>query len=248
MIAVTSDQYIFPPRSQDAIPRTDTGFLGEMGWTAQLKYNDSRCIIKYCPNGKVELWNRHAEKFRSYTPPNSLIDELIELRNILGLSKSEISMIDGGLLDQKHAAIKDTIAIWDILVKDGEHLLGTTYNERYDFLTGNHLNTHHKINPETPWILSLNEKTYPLGLKFTKDFLMPKNFPAPYWDTLWDMVNEINAPYTTGKPGDTNYSIKPIIEGLVFKNPEGTLEMGFKQKNNDSWMMRSRVQTGRHLF
>lgn len=252
MLTVTPDQYIFPPRAEDAIPRKDTEFLGKMGWNAQLKYNDSRCIIKYLPDDKIELWNRHAEKFRTYTAPDSLIKQLQELRNILGLSKSEISMIDGGLLHQKHATIKDTIVIWDILVRDGEHLLGTTYKERYDFLTGNQISIKNAIEP---WTLTLpNGKTYDLGLKFTgragttNNIFMPSNHPSSHWDTLWDFVDSVNAIYTRGKPGDTDYQIKPIIEGLFFKDPQGVLEMGFKQKNNDSWQMRSRVPTGRHLF
>lgn len=244
MIAVTPNQYIFPPRSADAIPRTDTEFLGEMGWIAQLKYNDSRCIIKYLPNGTVELWNRHAERFRTYTCPPKLEEQLLELRDILGLSKSEISMVDGGLLHQKHAVIKDTIVIWDILVRDGEHLIGTTYNERYDFLTGNRVLS----GQVEQWVLTLlNGKTWDLGPKFTESIFMPNNYPDN-WDRLWDRVNNINAIYTKGKPGDMNYEIKPIIEGLFFKDPMGVLELGFRAKNNDSWQMRSRVQTGRHLF
>lgn len=246
MLTVTPTQYIFPPRSQDAVPRADTSFLGEMGWIAQLKYNDSRCIIKYLPDGSVELWNRHAERFRTYTAPPQLEEQLLELRNILGLSKSEISMIDGGLLHQKHATIKDTIVIWDILVRDGEHLIGTTYNERYDFLTGNRV-----LNGGTTeqWVLTLlNGTTHNLGLKFTDNIFMPNSYPPDYWDRLWDFVDNVNAIYTRGKPGDKNYECKPILEGLFFKDPQGTLEMGFKQKNNDSWQMRSRVPTGRHLF
>lgn len=241
MLQVKNDQYIFPPRSADAIPRADTEFLGEMGWIAQLKYNDSRCIIKYCTNGTVELWNRHAEQFRSYTPPEHLTEQLHQLREILGLANNKVSMLDGGLLDQKHAAIKDTIAIWDILVRDDEHLIGTRYIDRHDQLF---TEAEHGL-----WVYE-HKSRYPIvfGHTFTPDLLIPVNYEPHEWDSLWDIIATINAPFTIGNPNDTNYEIKPLIEGLVFKDPNGTLEMGFNEKNNDSWMMRSRVKTGRHLF
>lgn len=241
MLQVKHDQYIFPPRSADAIPRDDTEFLGEMDWIGQLKYNDSRCVIKYCADGTVELWNRHAERFRSYHAPEHLVEQLLQLREILGLASDCVSMLDGGLLDQKHAAIKDTIAIWDILVRDDQHLIGTRYIDRYTSLFPK---ADHGL-----WIYEHKaHDPISLGHQFTEDLLIPTNHPATEWDSLWDTVATINTPFTIGTPNATNYEIKPLIEGLVFKDPTGTLEMGFKEKNNDSWMMRSRVQTGRHLF
>lgn len=234
---VKPTQYIFPPRPTEAIPRDQTEFLGEYGWTAQLKYNDSRCLVKYLPGGEIQLWNRHGERFRDYTAPDWLLEQLNSLREELGLDKDSHHLLDGGLIDKKHRAIKDTIAIWDILVRDSQHLLGTTYQERY--------NSIHQA-AETPW----HWQTYKLGLTWDKtpNILLPENWPHQTWISLWEMIDEINAPFTIGKPNDPNYKISPLIEGLVFKDPNGELEMGIREKNNSAWIMRSRVQTGRHLF
>jgi hypothetical protein len=90
-----------------------------------------------------------------------------------------------------------------------------------------------------------------MGLKVTNNILMPRNIaPNPEtWQETWDtLITTANAPYQVGKPGDKNYDLKPVIEGLVFKNPLGQLERGFKEKNNSQWMIRSRVETGRHRF
>ena len=240
MIKIRPDQYIFPPRATQSIPREDTDFLADIGFLAQLKYNDSRCIIKYCENGTTELWNRHAERFRTYNPPDTLTEQLQELRKILGLSESKISMIDGGLLDQKHQLIDDVIVVWDILVRDGEHLLGTTYQERYDFLRGktNGFWTH-----DVPTLGSIE-----FGLQLTQDLFVPESYSSNKWDQLWDLVEKVNKPYTQGKPTDPNYKISPVLEGLLFKDTTGVLEMGYKEKNNGDWQFRSRVHTRRHRF
>jgi hypothetical protein len=234
MLKVKHDQYIFPRRSSDAIPRADTGIFKDMGWIAQLKYNDSHALVKFCPDGTIELWNRHAERFRTYHAPAELIEELRMIGERLGVTPGTVTILDGGVLDQKHAAIKDTIVLWDILVYNDDHLIGTTYDARYVQLIA--------AATQESWMFD----QYDFGLQFTKNVFIPRNWED--WDAAWDMVHAANAPYTTGKPGDRDYDCKPVLEGLFFKNPLGKLQMGFKESNNSDWNMRSRVQTGRHRF
>lgn len=252
-------QYIFPPRSQDAIPFTETGILAAMGWIAQLKYNDSRCLIKYKSDGTIELWNRHGERFRNYTAPTWLLEQLDSLRTKLNIKPGHFTILDGGLLDQKHISIKDTIVIWDILVHNNTQLLNSTYNDRYQHLhqtlTGGHAHTTTwtYTNPQKPTI----HAPIDFGHKITDNILMPRNYegnrsttpdndgnpPGDAWAMIWkEMIETANAPYTTST------DCKPVLEGLVFKDPNGRLEMGFKEKNNSKWMIRSRVNTGRHRF
>jgi hypothetical protein len=205
-------------------------------------------MIKYLPDGHIELWNRHGERFRSYTAPEWLLEQLDQARETLGLQAGELHLLDGGLIDQKHAAIKDTIAIWDILVQNGEQLLGTTYAERYPLITGQRRRILEGTEA-TDWYYS-HETHGPisLGIALTQNILVPRNIPDTEWDKAWDTVTTVNAPYTKGTPGSPNYEIKPLLEGLVLKDPHQPLKPGFRENNNDSWMMRSRVQTGRHLF
>jgi hypothetical protein len=160
---------------------------------------------------------------------------------MLGLSDSKVSMLDGGLLDQKHQAIKDTLVVWDILVRDDTHLLGSTLADRYDSLQ--------RFTTENLWLYEHPQHApVNFGHTFTPDIFLPNNWDGCRWDEAWDVVNTVNAPFTHGKYGDPDYEIKPVLEGLVFKNPKGELGMGFNEKNNDEWMMRSRVPTGRHPF
>lgn len=231
--------YIFPPRAQDAIPLSEATIFANLGWIAQYKYNDSRTLIKYQPDQPPELWNRHGEKFRNYHAPQHLIDQLEQVHHKLGLSKTSWSLLDGGTLNDKHSAIKNTIVIWDILVLDGTHLLGSTYQSRYDFLEGN-LTQSPQPAEEPTWTFN----GYDLGLKITDDILMPRNYNGgqggELWTAIWkEVIEEVNKPYA---------KTSPLLEGLMFKDPAGKLERGMKEKNNSAWQCRSRVQTGRHLF
>ncbi len=250
-LPVKTANYIFPPRAQDAIPLSETAIFAKLGWIAQFKYNDGRALIKYQPGGPIELWNRHAEKFRTYNAPDRLTQQLEDVHTRLGLSKTAWSLLDGGVLDQKHAAIKNTVVIWDILVMDGTHLLGSTYLDRHKFLVG-------KLENGT-----YTHAGHDFGIRVSDDILIPRNYAGNLagtanndgnpqgdaWKALWDgVIDPINRPYTTGKPGDRNYDCKPVLEGLMFKDPLGKLERGMKEKNNFAWQCRSRVQTGRHMF
>ncbi len=239
---VKPTSYIYPPRANEVIPIADTTFHAQQDWIAQYKYNDSRCLIKYTGN-TIQLWNRHAEQFRNYNAPDTLLDQLSHVRDKLGLSRDSWSLLDGGLLHAKHAAIKNTIVVWDALVLDGVHLLGSTYRARHNFLAGN-------LTSQESWEFNGHD----LGMKVTSDILIPRNYagnlagtidndgnpPGDAWLSLWEQVIiTINQPYPANSP---------LLEGLVLKNPEGKLERGMKEKNNHAWMCRSRVQTGRHNF
>ena len=232
-LKVDTTQYIFPPRPQTAMPFDDCCFFTEVGWGWQYKINDSRCLIKYLPDGNVELWNRHAERFRSYHCPDWLEDQLCLVRDHLGLSSTELHLLDGGLYDQKHAAIKDTICIWDILVRDGKHLLGTTYMERFEAVAVGTI----------PY--NFSHDSYESPIKFGMSYSDAPNVFHLEWNpngtpqAAWDAVHAVNTPF-----GETS----PLLEGMVFKNPEGRLEMGMREKNNEGWLCRTRVKTGRHPF
>lgn len=237
-ITANETTYIYPPRPTAAVPRDQTQIYAEFGWIAQFKYNDSRCMVKLRADGTIELWNRHAERFRSYNAPIQLVEQLEEIHGKLGTK--EYHLLDGGLLEQKHKAIKGTIVIWDILVHKGEHLVGTTYTERYQLLQ-NKLSAH--SDWEYAFYHSPRDRTvFTLGDKITEDTFIPTNWRPEEWNECWRIIDTINAPFlSTGEAG-------PLLEGLVYKDPNGTLQFGLKPDNNSTWLGRSRVKTGRHEF
>jgi len=200
-------------------------FCQDLGWVAQYKVNDSRAVIYLEPND-VQIWNRHHE-LMAYTIPDFLITEFAQLRELLHLNGH--CRLDGGLLHMKHAAIKDTIVLWDILVYDSEHLIGTSYRSR------NNMFAH-------------SERTYSIGdcvigNHITDHIIHSASYPATDSPKMWEAIDKANLPYWTGK----NLT-SPIVEGIVYKDIDSPLEHGFKEKNNEGWSLKSRVQTKRHQF
>lgn len=229
---MTNEQhYIYPPRPQDALPRGDHEIFAQLDWIAQLKFNDSRCLIKILGDGRIQLWSRHAERLK-YFPPIQLQEQLETLKRLTKerLGNDGYCLFDGGLLHNKHKAIKDTLVIWDVLVLDGEHLVGTDYAHRYTMLEKLYGNE------------QFYYKDYRLGNEITENIFYPDIIPPQSWENTWNTIDEINEPFLS-----TN-TAGPLIEGLVFKDPDGLLEPGYRQNNNSGWLARSRVKTNRHIF
>jgi hypothetical protein len=230
-LAARPDSYIYPPRSKSVLPRSDTDMLADMGWIAQYKFNDSHLLLKLLPD-RVEFWGRKGERL-AYRPDAELADEVRAAQDVLGLDRDQYHLLDGGLLDSRHSAIKDTIVLWDILVRDGEQLLGTSYQDRYESL----------LRPAQALGLgayTMPHNDTPVGLLLQPHLLVPLSFPADpetAWNSMWQTIEAVNQPYP-----------QPLLEGLVYKLPGGKLEPGFGEQNNGSWMVRSRVTTGRHKF
>lgn len=240
---VLEERYIFPPRAKMVMPPSEIGYLQDLQFMAQLKYNDTHILVKYLPGWdtekNIEFWDRHGERLRSYQPQDEVLDQLIFVGKALGMESGEWSLLDGGLMDRKHPGLRDVIVLWDILVINGEHLLGTTYKERYSRLVT-------PFGNETWWYTNnMKPDIHPpvdFGIRATDHILMPRCYYGE-WDKLWETVHMVNAPFVKDDGG-----ISPLLEGLVLKLGGGTLESGFRMNNNSSWLVRSRVSTGRHAF
>lgn len=240
---ITGTRYIFPPRAETAIPRSELHYYADMGWTGQLKFNDTHILVKYLPGGDIELWNRHAERTRTYTLSDHLKEQLAEVGERLGVSRDHYTLLDGGLLDQKHRAIKDVLVLWDKIVFNDDYLVETEYIDRYNDMTE---------AAEGSWMYTPENSEWhdpvEFGMRLTDDILMPRCFdagPNNDWSDIWDIVHTVNKPYMPEPP---ELISSPLIEGVMLKDPHGTLEMAVKESNNDGWMARSRVHTKRHLF
>ena len=220
--------YIYPPRPEHSIPYEEISNYADNQHMAQLKYNDTRIIIKVI-DGKIEIWNRHKKRI-NYIPHENTVSAILKLASII--SPNGWCLLDGGLLHNKHRAIKDTIVIWDILVQNSEYLLGSTYQERYDTIRTDDVGLYH---------FQVDGFQICLGLAYggTADgeILIPDLIPHTLWGSTWDSLVELNTHYD-----------QPLIEGLVIKEMSGRLEMGMKESNNGGWQTRCRVKTGRHRF
>lgn len=236
---------IYPPRATNAIPRDQTHLYQRLGWKAQLKYNDTHILLDYrcTPEGAHlhDVYDRHTKHPAYDFNRSPLTKSLHDLGKQLGSSGR--TLLDGGLLHSRHTALKDTIVIWDVLIRptqehpEGAHLLGSTVQERYDWLRS--------LITSSPPLGEFVINGEPIGYLLLPRIIVPKFIHAgsnmDEWDKLWEIVERVNK-------HQSNISGQPILEGLVFKNPHGILKHGLTEKNNSDWISRSRVRTGRHLF
>lgn len=229
-------RYFYPPRAVNSIPPGEHGFLADSGWVAQFKFNDSHALFQYEGPGKYVIHDRHAKRL-SFTPSEQLDAELKALYETLDL-KGEC-WLDGGVLDSRHPSLKDTVVIWDILAEDGKNLYNTKYSDRHARLL--------ECVPEgehCDGVLYFEMFGAPVGKCFSSKVFMPESYGSECWDGMWKTVYAVNEQCPLNAQGKKS----PLLEGLMFKSPDGLLKAGFTEKNNSDWMCRSRVQTGRHLF
>lgn len=209
--------YIYPPRATTSVPREQSYEWQQQNWIAQLKYNDTRCCIKLKSDGRIELWNRHAARI-NYNIPTYLQDQLDQLRQTM----PGYTLLDGGLIHDRHAAIKDTIVIWDIIILQSKYQTQPTYQQRYDKLQALTKQPYYHNNIQ-------------IAQCITDNIIIPINYTQ--FETAWSIVDQVNKPYDT-----------PLLEGVMIKNPLSQLRRATKPINNSEWQVRSRVTTGRHLF
>lgn len=229
---LASSRYIYPPRPmKEAVPFDSVDMYKRSGWIAQTKFNDLRTVFSI-ENSQAKIFNRHHGPHKTYTLSDALRAEIVEAAEKFGLDLDKWNYLDGGLLHGKHKIMKDTLVIWDILVRDNDWLLNTTYKERYDSL----------VVTSDPFIVDVNGTKFDFGIKVTENIFVPH-----LWDSYqeaWDFVKIVNeaAGWVEGEGGEC------LLEGIVVKDPNGRLKPAVRENNNADWQSRCRIRTGRHLF
>jgi len=160
--------YLWPPRPQTTIDAASKHFQAMKArktWTGQLKLNGQRSPVYISPEGEVELWNRHGGQHRNYNIQPWLVEQI---KGSVRQSGKWI-VIDGELLHAKDRSIKNTLYWWDVLVFDGEYLIGSTYEDRCKMLRE---------------IVKPNESDGAIA-KVTDNIWLAENFGPEQYDEMW---------------------------------------------------------------
>ena len=123
------------------------------------------------------------------------------------------SVFTAELLNDKTKTIKDTIYIFDMIVAESMQLVGTTFIDRQTYL--------HKELFKNPVSETMSHYVMADGIWLSKPIL--KDFRAVF-DTL-----------------QTYRTVNESVEGLVLKNPNGTLNQMFRTGSNQSWQVKCRL-------
>lgn len=157
-------EFLWPPRPEKAIPKALLGFYEKKGWVAQAKANGTCNVIAVSPDRTLVCMNRHNETHKLWHPTAASSEAF---KRLVG---DGWFVFVGELLHSKVAAdkggVRDTNYLHDVLVADGEHLVGKSYRERHSllcslFLRGDapETKTHFKASEKT-WIAKIVERDF----------------------------------------------------------------------------------------
>ena len=147
------------------------------------------------------------------------------------------SYLNGGLLDGKNRHFSGILAIWDVLVCEGEYLVGSTYGERHGWLEKKA--AEHECGP---YVVNIGGQEFTMGIKLSEHIFLTTSHPNAA--IAWDFTQRMNAAGGWKGKGDG----EPLVEGIVVKDQNGKLEYAMKEDNNSCWSARCRVRTGRHDY
>jgi len=124
--------YLWPPRpgSENVISKALLGHYEEQGWIAQTKMNGTCNVMAVAPDRKtIKAMSRHNDEHKLWAPS---AHTAAPFKNLPGTGWYVF------LAELMHSKVsdgpRDTNYIHDILVADGEYLVGTTFAERQALL------------------------------------------------------------------------------------------------------------------
>lgn len=123
--------YIYPPRPKNAVEPNDLDFWDGMGsMLGQVKLNGSNCVV-FMNEDKTYVYNRHANRLSNFC---------IEIEEVRKLYKGSGWMVLNGEYlnkskkDETGSSFNHKLVIFDILVYNGDYLIGKTFKQRVDLL------------------------------------------------------------------------------------------------------------------
>ena len=166
-----SFRYIYPPRPKNPIPNTELSFWDNGSLIAQPKLNGSNCLI--FTNGEKHIaMNRHNGRLTNFQLKDEEIAALYKGSG--GWTVLNGEYMNKNKQDESRAAFNHKFVIFDILVDDGDYLVGKTFEERIALLDS----MFGQEDSEKDYLYSISEniyrvKSYLSGFNMLYDRLTP---------------------------------------------------------------------------
>ena len=126
-----SFRYIYPPRPKNPIPNTELSFWDNGSLIAQPKLNGSNCLI-FTNGVKHIAMNRHNGRMTNFQIKDEEIAALY--KGTGGWTVLNGEYMNKSKQDETRSAFNHKFVIFDILVDDGDYLVGKTFEERIALL------------------------------------------------------------------------------------------------------------------
>jgi len=214
--------YLYPPRPEQTTDFTNLVKYDNGTFCAFPKYNGTCSLVFLNGKDKPIFMNRHNEPITSGNYSN--ID-------LAGLHSGNGWMVLCGEFLNKNKKGEDgnpfnlKFVIWDILVYEGNYMLGSNIMERFGLL--------YKLFPAHFMEVDGNGKliTYKHVMKTAHNNV----YITPLYESGFEVLyNDIV---------DTD-----LYEGLVLKRKDGLLTIGLNEVNNNRWQIKCRKKTKNYQF
>lgn len=121
--------YLYPPRPDQAVSPMMLPQLERQGFIIQIKKNGTCNVIAVKPStGEIKAMNRHAEPHKAWSPDPAKMNAFLDLPG------EGWYVFVAELLHSKVAGLRHINYVHDILVADGEYLVGQTQAARQAIL------------------------------------------------------------------------------------------------------------------
>jgi len=155
-------KYIFPPRPKNAIQSSDLDFWDNNTLLAQPKLNGSNSVI-FTNGEKVIVMNRHNGRLTNVQVP---MEEILSIYKGKGWMVLNAEYMNKSKSDENRKVFNHKFVIFDILVLDGDSLVGKTFEERVILLD----QLYGTKSCEKPYLYGISENIYRVK-SYTSNFL-----------------------------------------------------------------------------
>ena len=126
-----SYRYIYPPRPANSAPPKDLGYYDDGTFLGQPKLNGSNCVI-FTDGVKVFKMNRHNDRLTRFEIKD---EEILALyQGTGGWTVLNGEYLNKNKSDETRKSFNHKFVIFDILVNDGDYLIGKTFEQRIKLL------------------------------------------------------------------------------------------------------------------
>ncbi len=124
-------RYLYPPRPENAIPSSELYYHDNGSMVAQPKLNGSNCLI--FTNGEVVYkMNRHNDRLTRFEIKD---EEVLNLyKGTGGWTVLNGEYLNKNKQDENRKSFNHKLILFDILVNDGDYLIGKTFEQRIKLL------------------------------------------------------------------------------------------------------------------
>lgn len=163
--------YLFPPRPENSIPADRLDVYEAKGFVAQVKKNGTSNVIMVSPEREIRCYKRDNTEHKAW----AITDKSgARFRQLPGQGWYVFA---AELMHSKVHGIRDTNYIYDIMVNNGDYLVGTKFSDRQKILKRLFLRrrnivetySHYILDPNT-WLSTVHDHGfYQLFTSLSKD-------------------------------------------------------------------------------